>query len=145
MALRAVRNIYGGAIPVMSGTAKGAYVKGCPVYRNISDGKLTTMATDGTKIIGFLNEATSADGDTVHYTPCYPGIQFLLDFAGTYAITKLGTYVSLNVASGVPTADVDDAGNDSLKLEELYGTDTTSGVAWFSAAASANQTVIEVA
>ena len=147
MALREVRNINGGDIPMLTGTVKGAYVKGCPLYRNVSDGKLTTVATNGTKIIGFLADITSADGDTASYIPCYPSIQFRMDFDGTYAITLLGTYVEITVASGVPTANLSENSNDILRLEEVVDNDSTNSVytAWFSAADTANQWEIEVA
>lgn len=145
MAVYKFRNVLGGAIPLKKAAVVGAYVKGCPVYRNISDGKLTTVATNGTKLLGFLAEASAADGDIVAYVPMLPGIEVLMDFSDTYLITDLGTYVAITVTSGVPVADIEDKSNDILKLEELDGTLAEAGKAWFSVAHSADQTTIETA
>jgi hypothetical protein len=144
--LYAIRTRGGELIPpIDKGTAAAAIVKGAPVYRNVSDGKITGVATNGTKLLGFAQSTTTAADQEIDFTPCYPGVQFLLDFDGTYAITKLGTYVEITVSSGNATANLDESSNDILKLIEVDTNTSTVKRAWFEAATTANQTMIEVA
>jgi hypothetical protein len=142
MALHTVRNVLGGTIPIKKGTAAAAIAQGCPVYRNVADGKMTAVATNGTKILGFAASATTAADQEIDYIPGYPGLEFLLDYSGTASITELGTYVAITVTSGAPIANCDKADADALRLEAVH--DSTAATAWFSLADTANQTLIEV-
>lgn len=146
MAVLQFRNVLGGSIPLKKGTAAAAIARGCPVYRVAASGALAAVATNGTKLLGFAASA-AAEGGELDYVPLYPGVEALLDFSGDFAATKLGTYVALSVANDVPTANLNKADADALKLEELVADDAARGLhrAWFSATATANQTVIEVA
>ena len=147
MAVLQFRNVLGGSIPLKKGTAAAAIIKGCPVYRDVSNGKITAVATNGVKLLGFALSASTAADQEIDYVPLFPGVEALLDFSGTYAAAKLGTYVAITVTGGVPVANLDKADADALKLEDLVTNDSAAAVyrAWCSAASTANQTVVEVA
>ena len=149
MALHAVRNILNPAAtdPQGHGNSAAALVRGCPVYRTVADGDITTVATNGTAILGFTAESCAAADEDIKVHLGYPGVQFKLDFDGTYVATMLGTYVEITVTSGVPTANLEESTNDCLKLIEVVDNDSARSkyTAWFELATTANQNMIEVA
>jgi hypothetical protein len=137
------------AVPtIRKGNSAAAIPKGAPVYRVVGDGDITVVATNGTALIGFAASASTAADEIIDYWPAYPGVEFKLDFDGTYAVTKLGVYCEITVASGVPTANLDEVTNHALRFEELVSNnDAPVGkyTGWFSVATTANQMSVEVA
>lgn len=142
MAMYRTRNILGGVVPIRKMTSAAAIVKGCLVNIN-TDGLLeanTTSDANPEKTLGWAASTASAASVETDYVPGYAGIQALMDFSGTYAATThLGQVFGVTIASGVPTVDLSDKTNNTVKLMELEGSTVLNGKAWFEIAYDAGQ------
>ena len=149
MALHAVRNILSGNpdVPLGHGNSAAAIVRGCAVYRTVADGDITTLLVRSAKILGFAAEAAAAADEDIKVYLGYPGMQFKLDFTGTYAVTCLGQYYDLTNTSGVPVVNFAASSYNHVKFIELVDNDSTAGVytGWFELGETSNQNIIEVA
>lgn len=148
MAIHAIRSVFGNVPAPRKATSAAAIVKGCLVNIN-TDGLLeanTTSDANPEKTVGVAISPATAASQEVDYIPLYPGIQFKCDFSGTFATTDhRGKNFGVTITSGVPTVDLTDTTNDTVKFIELDGTTTVNGKAWFELAYLASQNTIEVA
>lgn len=115
--------------PYTSGAACGERLL---VVQDGTTKKVGAIATNAVLVLGVcMSEATAAD-ENVHVVELGDNVEILMRFTGTWAATKIGTYVAVVVDSdGNQYADVDDAGHDLLKVARLVSNTTTDKRAWF--------------
>jgi len=114
------------------------------VYLDVGTGHVAACASDATKGLGWATH-DAIGGETVLVARPWSDCLFEIKFTGTWAATKLLTYVAITVSASGTVADIDDAGHDFLKIEELLSNTTADKRILVSLVPAVNQNLIEAA